>query len=237
MPERLTDARIAQFRPSSSKQSDFYFDRQVSGLAIRVYPSGRRVFCFDWRQNGRQHRVTIGLFPIWTIGKARARAKRLRLQADLGEMVDPDRGVRVTELVGRWREVVAVTRRPSTARNYEQMIRRHIVPAFGRSKPRAITRNDVEHWHGRLAQETPMSANRALAVLSAFMNWLERDNKIDRNPCKGVRRRPERQRQVLLDESEIAAAHAARSTPTPRAAAPPWRSGWPWRPAAELAKP
>jgi len=64
-------------------------------------------------------------------------------------------------------------------------------------------------WHGRIAETRPIEANRALAVLSSFMSWLEHDRKIDDNPCHGVRRRPENQRQVFLTAEQIAAAHKA----------------------------
>ena len=99
------------------------------------------------------------------------------------------------------------------------MIDSHIIPAFGKDDPRAITRNRIELWHGGMAQRTPIEANRALAVLSSFLTWLEHDHNIDRNPCRGIRRRPENQRQVFLDADEIAAAHAALSGDNNRTAA------------------
>ena len=46
------------------------------------------------------------------------------------------------------------------------------------------------------------AANRALATLSAFMSWLERDRLIERNPCKGIKRRAEDQRHVFLAAGE-----------------------------------
>jgi integrase len=99
------------------------------------------------------------------------------------------------------------------------MIDRHILPAFGKDEPRAISRNRVEVWHGGMAERTPINANRALGVLSSFMSWLEHDRKIEHNPCKGIRRRPENQRHVFLDADEIAAAHAALAGDNNRVAA------------------
>jgi hypothetical protein len=69
MAERLTDRGITALKATDT--SVLYFDSEVSGLAVRVYPTGRRVFVFDWRENGKQRRKTIGAFPSWTIGKAR----------------------------------------------------------------------------------------------------------------------------------------------------------------------
>jgi hypothetical protein len=125
----------------------------VTGLAIRVYPSGIKSFIFDWRENGRQRRITLGQHPAWTIGKARIHASRLRLKVDVGDSVAPQRGGRVADLMEQWREVVRLTRRPNTVKSYNQMIA-HILPAFGRSEPKAISRNAVEQWHGTIAQST-----------------------------------------------------------------------------------
>ena len=217
MAERLTDRGITALKATDT--SVLYFDSEVSGLAVRVYPTGRRVFVFDWRENGKQRRKTIGAFPSWSIGKARTHASRMRLKADTGEVVAPSRGGKVADLVEQWRAVVKLTRRPGTAAGYCHMMDNHILPAFGKLEPKAITRNAIEVWHGEMAQRTPINANRALAVLSAFLSWLEHDHKIERNPCRGVRRRPENHRQVFLDADEIAAAHTALTGDNNRAAA------------------
>jgi integrase len=205
--ERLTDRGISALRPAAA--CVYVFDSEVTGLAVRIYPSGVKSFTFDFRENGRQRRVTLGKFPVWTIGKARAHAGKLRLKADAGESVAPAKGSRVTELIEQWREVVRLTLRPSTAKAYDHMIDNHIVPGFGKDDVKAVTRNRVEIWHGKMAKRTPINANRCLGVLSSFMSWLERDHRIERNPCRGVQRRPENQRHTFLDEAEIAAAHAA----------------------------
>jgi integrase len=207
MPTRLTDRFITAIKPS--RTIIYVFDSEVGGLAIRVYPSGRKTFIFDWRVDRRQRRVSIGQFPAWTTGKARAFASKLRVRVDSGENVVPERGQRVADLIETWRETVRLTRRPGTAAGYIRLINAHILPAFGKDMPAAITRNRVEIWHGRIAEATPIHANRALGVLSSFLSWLEHDHKIERNPCRGVRRRPENQRHTFLNEAEIAAAHKA----------------------------
>ena len=42
----------------------------------------------------------------------------MRLKADTGETVAPGRGGRVADLIEQWRDVVKLTRRPSTANGY-----------------------------------------------------------------------------------------------------------------------
>ena len=218
MAERLTDRGIAALKTADKPY--LVFDTEVSGLALKIYETGRKAFVFDWRENGKQRRKTIGQYPAWTIGKARTHASRMRLKADTGEAVAPGRGrasCRPDRAMARRRQ--SSRGRPGTAAGYCHMIDNHILPAFGKVEPRAITRNSVEAWHGEMAQRTPINANRALGVLSAFLSWLEHDHKIERNPCRGVRRRPENQRHVFLDADEIAAAHVALAGDNNRAAA------------------
>ncbi len=174
---------------------------------------------FRWRDAGRERLKTIGAFPAWTIGKARDHTRRLRLKADIGETIAPQRGSRVEDLAERWRAVVDLTRRPRTAASYAQLLDAHILPRFGKGEPKEITRNAIELWHGEIAKRTPGAANRAIAVLSAFLSWLQHDRLIDHNPAKGMRRKPENQRQVFLDAGEIEAAHAALESDHDRRAA------------------
>ena len=208
MPTHLNDRAVAALKPADKRY--LVFDDEVEGLAIQVQPSGSRSWVFHWTEKFRQRRVTIGRFPVWTTGKARTHAGKMRLKADAGEVVVEARGSSVAELIKEWREeVVKLTRRPSTATAYGYMIEKNIVPEFGKDQPKDITRNRVEKWHGLIAQQTPIHANRVLGTLSSFMSWLEHDGLIDKNPCRGVKRRPENQRQVYLSAVEIPKAHEA----------------------------
>ncbi|MBR0848810.1 tyrosine-type recombinase/integrase [Bradyrhizobium diazoefficiens] len=207
MPEHLTDRSVAALKPAAKRY--LVFDDDVEGLAIQVQPSGGRSWVFHWTEKFRQRRVTIGKFPVWTVGKARTHAGKMRLKADAGEEVIDQRGSLVAELIEAWRETVKLTRRPSTATAYSYMIDKNIVPEFGKMQPKDITRNAVEAWHGRIAQQTPIHANRVLGTLSSFMTWLEHDKLVERNVCRGVKRRPENQRHVYLSAEEIPKAHEA----------------------------
>src|SRR6516164_6107549 len=60
----------------------FLWDSKVPGFGVRVYPSGKRMYVFQYRTKRRQQRrVAIGLHGPFTIDKAREAA------ADLYEAV------------------------------------------------------------------------------------------------------------------------------------------------------
>ena len=195
------------------------------GLALRIYPTGRKVFVFDWRENGRQRRTTIGQFPAWTIGKARTHASRMRLKADTGETVTPGRGGRVADLIEQWKDVVRLTRRPSTAKSYCRLIDSHIVPHFGKGEPRAITRNAVEQWHGQIAQaDTARSQPRAgdlVAHSCRGWNTTTRSTAIRARAC-AVGLKISATSSSMPTRSRPPTPHSTRTTP----ATPRWRCGW-----------
>src|SRR5262245_46552568 len=129
------------------------FDSVVPGLALKVYPTGKKSYVLDYREaHGRQRRVVIGSPPVWSIGKARRHASRLGLRIDVGEEVTPRRGVPLATLVKEWfDEVIVPKRRPLTITMYRRLFARHIVPAFGQRDARTISRDEVERWHNRIA--------------------------------------------------------------------------------------
>ena len=174
MAERLTDRGIAALKyAGNGTGSDYHFDSEVAGLAVRIYPTGRKVFVFDWRENGRQRRMTVGDFPAWTIGKARlhARACGSRPTSARSSTPQPRRPGR------RPRREVAGDRQPHPAAAHGRQLR----PAARQPHP---ARNSAS-WSRAASPATPSSsgtarsrssapgaANRALAVLSAFLCWL-----------------------------------------------------------------
>ena len=226
MAERLTDRGIAALKPSD--KAYIIFDSEVSGFGVRVYPSGRKVLIFDWRdKNRKQSRKVIGAHPVWTVGRGRIAASKMRLKADTGESIMPERGMRVAELITPWKQIVRLTRRPATVQQYLCVLDRYVIPVFGESEPRAITRNAVEHWHATIAQTAPVMANRAMAVLSSFLTWCEHNSKVERNVIKGaIRKRPENARHIFLSPPRARSPPPMPlSMPIP-AATRRWRSGW-----------
>ena len=77
----------------------FVWDSKVPGFGVRVYPSGKRMYVFQYRtRGGQQRRVAIGLHGPFTIEKARDVA------ADLYEGVRKGRDPVEEQKVGTQRE-------------------------------------------------------------------------------------------------------------------------------------
>lgn len=82
----FTAKRIADFKCAPEKQQDFLWDAdpKASGLGLRVKGNGRPTFIFQGRYAGKPLRITIGRPGAWSISEARARAREIQAQIDVG---------------------------------------------------------------------------------------------------------------------------------------------------------
>ncbi|MBM3492653.1 MAG: site-specific integrase [Alphaproteobacteria bacterium] len=96
-------------------------------------------------------------------------------------------------------------RKPATATEYRRMLRLHVLPKLGGRRVTEIERPHVARLHHDMAA-TPYQANRMLAVLRKFFNWVEQHgHRPDgSNPCRHVEKFPEKKRERFLSEAELA---------------------------------
>lgn len=205
---RLTKRTVETLQTA---QSDFLvFDSELRGFGVRVFPSGRKSFLVQYRNGGRTRRIKIGTFGALTADEARQQAKQLLGQVAKGEnpaqdIHDRRRAATVSEICDRFLdEHVAVRCKPVTAVEYRRVIVQRIKPAFGSHRIVDITRADVSELHHKL-RDIPYMANRVLAVLSKMFNlaeiWGMRPD--GSNPCRHVKKYPEKKRERFLSELEL----------------------------------
>jgi len=70
----LSDSKIRKAKPQEKK----YKLADGGGLYLYVLPSGRKVWKFRYRQEGRDRERTIGDYPVISLAEARKRAQELR---------------------------------------------------------------------------------------------------------------------------------------------------------------
>jgi hypothetical protein len=79
---RLTDKTIAGLTIPKGKSELLVFDADLPGFGLRLRAGGSRKWVFQYRHNGRQHRMTNKASMDAT--RARAWAKRLHHEVGLG---------------------------------------------------------------------------------------------------------------------------------------------------------
>ena len=129
-----------------------------------------------WQCAGRSRTVVL------------ARLRQARIDLATSAVPGPQ-GLTVGEWLHRWLEDVArPTVRPSTWRDYETTVRRHLIPSLGSTRLTRLTPADVRAMHQRVSASVSVSAaNKAHRVLRAALSDAEREGLAGRNAARLVR--------------------------------------------------
>ena len=184
-----------------------FWDRELPGFGVRVYPSGTKIYVAQSRGPAGIRRVSLGRHGKTTAEEARKKAAAAIARIKQGE--DPvarplERTLTVADLAERYMEGhVKVHCNAHTQRIYAGSLRNHILPALGAKPVASVGRAEVAALHYGM-RETPRAANRALMVLSKMFSLSEAWGMAPPggNPCRFVLRYKEGRRERFLTEDE-----------------------------------
>ena len=187
-----------------------FWDRELTGFGVRVYPTGGRVYVAQSRGPDGAKRVTVGRHGVISADQARRRAALIIARIKAGEEpvpapMAPRNGPTVAELAARYlEEHVAVRCKPATAVQCRQVIDKYIVPELGKVPLAAAERGHVIDLHHKLSG-VPAMANLVIATLSRMFNQAEAWELVPDgvNPCRFVHKYQERKRERFLTEEEF----------------------------------
>ena len=208
------------------------WDAEVRGFGVRRQRQ-LPIYFLKARIGSRQRWFTIGKHGHpWTVAQARSRA--LAYLGDIAQDKDPatqrDAEAGMPSMA-KTAEIylakdVDPSKRKSTASQYRDVLERVCIPVVGQIRVHEITANDISDLHYRL-RKTPVTANRAIAVLSSLLNWCEQAGyrKKDSNPVRGIKKYREKPRQRFLSIRELGRLGAALSRAERRKTETPWTLG------------
>jgi integrase len=207
---RISKRSVDDLTCPHGKDREFLWDDALAGFGIAAFPTGRKVYVVQYRQNGRSRRANIGEHGPLTPVEARKEAKKLLGAVETG--ADPIEARREARAVRTFREVsddfmrlhVEKKRKGRTHEDYKTLLALHILPAIGNVRIVDLRRADVARLHARLS-DAPYSANRSLALISSIWNWASKGDEVAfaDNPAKGIERNPERKRERFLTREEL----------------------------------
>ena len=213
-------------RLSVNGKDAVFWDRDLAGFGVRVYPSGKKVFVVQTRAFGRSKRVTLGTHGDITAEIARRDATEVIARIKKGQPAvqaepEPAPDPTVADLAERYqREYVEMHCKPATVSHYRLMLRKHIVPALGERLVVDVEHKDILAFHNKL-HRMPTVANRAADILVKMFNladaWGWRPS--GTNPCRGVSRfKVEKHERFLTREELYRLGQALRAAPAERLA-------------------
>lgn len=207
---KLTKRAIEALEPTDKDY--FIWDGELSGLGIRVFPTGRKQFVLQYRYGRTSRRMSLGRFGAITPDQARGLA--LEALVKLRKDVDPVAEKRakrtaltVRELSARFDdEHIAVHLKPSTAKEYRRNLKLFILPAIGHLRIMDVTRAEIAKYHHDW-RHRPYQANRNLEIISKMFNlaelWGLRPD--GTNPRRHIRKYPEKKRERYFSAGELQA--------------------------------
>jgi integrase len=213
---RQTD--VFKIQPSGNKET-VAFDQgkpseRVAGLALRVRAEGSRRWVFHYRFGGKSQRITIGDASAWSLDKARARARELRVMIDGG--INPAD----TRTAAR----IEAAKRPTTfgviASNYLDVAQSKLKPRSHVETTRylthyfkplrdlpisAIERRDVAACLQSIAKNNgAVTADRARSAVGSMFSWAIGEGIAEQNPVAGTNRHADNTpRSRVLSDAEI----------------------------------
>ena len=187
-----------------------FWDRELTGFGVRVYPTGARVYIAQARGPEGPKRVAVGRHGVIHVEQARRRAALIISRVKAGEApvpepMKPAGGPTVAELAKRYlEEYVEVRCKPGTVKLVRSVVHKNITPALGRLPLAAVERAHVAELHQRLCG-TPAAANQAVRTLLLMYRLAEGWGLVPEgmNPCRSIVKYPGRRRERFLTEAEF----------------------------------
>lgn len=196
---------------AASDERYVLWDSEVRGFGVLVLPSGVKSFIVKYRNAaGRQRRLTIGRFGVFTVDQARDEARAaLVAVARGGDPLDERQRVRsapdVASLLDRYlEEHVDAHNAKSTAADVRRIVEGHLKPRIGHLQVHAVTKQDLAAVHHAL-RATRRRANTVLAVASKAFSLAETWGlrPANSNPVRGIKRYDEEERERFLTPDEL----------------------------------
>src|SRR3984885_8643614 len=219
--KKLTDLFVAKVGAPDKGRVE-YFDTTFPALALRVTESGHKSWALFYRKSGRLRRYTIGPYPAFDPSAARkaASAALHKVQAG-GDPADEKRARRLAPKpeaddfasVGREYLERQVKRNTAASTYHEtaRIIAQDVIPEWGKRPIGSIAKRDVIALiDKKVASGAEVQANRILARLKTLFGWAIEKDRIEINPCDGLKPpTKEKARDRVLNEAEIRAFWAA----------------------------
>ncbi len=199
MAGKLTALAIEKMQPSPARRE--VPDGLVAGLYLVVQPSGAKSWACRYRAAGAPRKLTLGKYPGIDLKAARELAQRALVDAAGGK--DPaadkqaariatkapaDRNT-IERVVDTFIERYArPNTRPSSAKEYERVLRKEVVSRWRGRLLSAIGRADVHEMLDDIVDRgSPVQANRTLAAFRKLCAWAVDRGLVTESPCTGIK--------------------------------------------------
>lgn len=212
MPKaRLTAAFCASAQCEEGKRKTTFWDEQLSGFVLEVRPTSKTYALRYIEESGTQRQHKIGRYENITFDQARKAAKRLKADVELGgspAAAKEKRKAIPTYATLADQHLAEAKRYQKSWWSVEGILRRHILPRWGKVRLTDIKSQDVARWLGEKSGEglKPATVEKIRVVFGRSFElarrWSMPGGEI--NPVRGIPRQRfdnARQRYLSADQA------------------------------------
>lgn len=208
---RFTDKFILSLKKAEKE----YWTREGQGFAIRILPSGEKVWYYIYTFDGRKRfmRLKKGGYPDVTLADAREAFDIAKVKVKNGiDPLEEDQTAKearrkaptVADLVSDYIERHAKRFKRSWEKD-QRILNFDVVPTWGKRKAADIVKRDVVALLERIVDRgSPGMANNTFQIIRKMFNWAVEVDILTHTPCLGVKLpTPKLSRDRVFSESEI----------------------------------
>lgn len=191
----------------SSSTEAVYWDKDLPGFGVKVYPTGRKTYLVKYRSAGKQVVKHLPGAHLMSLDSARSQARSILLDAAISAEDEPLPMVTFAEFAPVYMERHAKIWKAKSWKADEQRLRDWLVPKLGKMRLDEIRRRHILALHAEIGKEHPTLANRLrelLVVLFKNASLWEYLPENHPNPALGIRDFPERKVRRWLRDEELA---------------------------------
>ncbi|MDB2528894.1 site-specific integrase [Alphaproteobacteria bacterium] len=186
-----------------------FHDTKVTGLHLRVSPSGSKTFYLYFRtKSGKQKRPKLGVYGILTVERARDLARAMLGELSKGnDPTDTDQVENI--MLADFFKIFEKNHinkhvKSSTAKTYRSLFAPVIEPILGKKLLEEITRSHVEEMVYQ-NDNRRTTANHALVLLRLILDKAQQWEFMSstRNPCSNVTKFKTQTKERFLSDNEI----------------------------------
>ena len=199
----LTELYIKKTAPR--ERTFLVWDTYQRGLALQVRPSGHKAWKCVYTHHGRPRWYHIGNAAAIDLSDARKLAHRIMFAVAEGK--DPAAEKKAEHSKGTFEELATryveehAKRRNRSWKQADALVRRHLLPRWGKLQAADISRSDVKTAIAGIT--APIVGNQTLAAASAIFSWAIREGIVAVNPCALVERNRLQQQLELVKDPQF----------------------------------
>jgi integrase len=192
-------------RAHAREHAYLIWDTFQHGLALQVRPGGHKSWKVIYTHHGRPRWYTLGNAAAISVNDARKLAGRIMFK--VAEGADPQAERKAQRSKGTFEELATryvneyAQRKNKSWRQPDTLVRKHLLPRWGKLSAATITRSDVKALMAGI--EAPKVANQTILAASAIFSWAIREEIVKVNPCAKIELHAVHSRERVLSDSEI----------------------------------